>query len=431
MRLFNLIKELSGKHEITLICEKRDNQSGDDITEVEKICKKVITVNRKKQWTFENIIKSILSKNSFLIIGHTNPDMRAKIEEELKDNKFDLIHVETFYVMQNLPDLFYPPLSRSARRRTQTSSSVPIVLAEHNIEYQVYQKYADSKNLLLKSLLSFDIAKIRREEERSWEKVDRLIAVSEKDKKVMREKGLKPVLVSNGVDTKKFSFNPSTQSARSGNKKVLFIGDFKWIQNRDAAKFIIQDIWPLINRHSGKLETRASRISNEGYVSDLGQAPIESGSRQVGARMTKGLELKLWIVGRKIPKSIKSLTSDPDVLFDEKSSGKSTEELFQEADVLLAPIRVGGGTSYKILEAMSCGTPVVTTGLSANAIGADDGKNIMVGKTAEELAEKTVSILSDKKLYDVIAKNGRKLIEDKYTWKEIAKDLEEVYKSVK
>ena len=108
----------------------------------------------------------------------------------------------------------------------------------------------------------------------------------------------------------------------------------------------------------------------------------------------------------------------------------STEKIFQEAAVLLAPIRIGGGTSYKILEAMSSGTPVVTMQMSADALSAVDGKEILVGKTAEELAEKSLEVLQNESLYTLISKNGRALVEKQYTWKKIGKRLEAVYLEV-
>src|SRR5437868_4553260 len=103
VRLYNLIKELSNKHEITLICEKRPNQTARDVAEVKKICNEVITVTRKKQWSVANILRAGVSPNSFLVTGHTQSQFRQKIQESLVANKFDLIHVETYYVMQNLP----------------------------------------------------------------------------------------------------------------------------------------------------------------------------------------------------------------------------------------------------------------------------------------------------------------------------------------
>jgi len=71
VRLYNLIEQLSKKHEITLICEKRPYQEAKDIAEIEKICKEVITVDRDKQWSLSNIIKAGFSSNSFLLTGHT------------------------------------------------------------------------------------------------------------------------------------------------------------------------------------------------------------------------------------------------------------------------------------------------------------------------------------------------------------------------
>ena len=76
VRLYNLLKELSKKHSITLICEKRPTQTQEDVTEVEKICEKVITVDRKKQWSLQNILKSGISSQPFLILGHTLPKMK-------------------------------------------------------------------------------------------------------------------------------------------------------------------------------------------------------------------------------------------------------------------------------------------------------------------------------------------------------------------
>lgn len=379
VRLYNLIKELSTKHEITLICEKRPNQTENDIREVEEICSKVITVDRRKQWSFRNILKSGNSKHSFLVTGHTHPVMKQKIIEELENNSFDLIHVETFYVMQNLPE-----------------TKIPVVLVEHNIEYKVYERFLERAPKVLRPLLAVDVAKIKEEEEAFWRQADALVAVSKDDIHVMQESGLKPYIVSNGVNTDQFTLKERLDVADQ-EKRILFIGDFKWIQNRDAIQYIIKEIWPEIK----------SKLSN-------------------------GLagKLKLWIVSRNIPNNIQSMSLDSDILYDEASSSRSTPELFQEADILLAPIRVGGGTSYKIIESMSCGTPVVTMKLSADALEAKDGEELMVGKSADDLADKTIQLLQDKKLYERISKNGRNFVEQHYTWEEIAKKLDEVYEKV-
>lgn len=376
VRLYNLIKELSDKHEITLICEKRPHQTQEDVSEVEKICKKVVTVTRRKQWTVENVVKSVATTHSFLVTGHTHRQMQQEIQELLLEEKFDVIHVETFYVSQNLP-----------------VTSLPIVLVDHNIEHHVYKRFMNRAAFPLRPLLAIDIAKIKKDEELAWKQAQKVVAVSVGDKEVMEHSGMKPALVPNGVNIKQFAFRETLLSQGSGGqRKILFIGDFKWLQNKDSVSFIINDIFPLIKE--------------------------------------KNKNVKLWIVARSIPDSIRNLTSDPDVLFDETSSAKPTPEIFQAADILLAPIRVGGGTSYKILESMSSGTPVVTMPMSASAINAVDGESIVVGRVAQELADRTIELLENKNLYVKIAKNGRILIEEHYSWKQIAKELEAVYEGV-
>ncbi|HSX09821.1 MAG TPA: glycosyltransferase family 4 protein [Candidatus Saccharimonadales bacterium] len=377
VRLYNLIRELSQKHEITLICEKRPFQKDADIDEVKKICKDVITVDRGKQWSISNVLKAGFSTNSFLVTGHTSVALQKKIQETLDKEKFDFIHVETYYVMQNLP-----------------KTDVPVVLVEHNIEYQVYERFMERSPIIVRSLLQIDISKIKKEEETFWKNASTLVAVSREDQEIMSKAGLTPHLVSNGVNTHVFTFQPLTFDKNS-TKKILFIGDFKWIQNQDTVKFIIKEIWPKIQE-------------------------LRKQNGELG-------EMKLWIVGRTIPHGVRTLTKDPDVIFDEASSSLSTEKIFHQAAVLLAPIRVGGGTSYKILESMSSGTPVVTMKLSADAIDAKDGENIVVGATADILAQKTVDLLTDQNLYKTITKNGRDLIGKNYTWAEIGKKLEEVY----
>jgi len=395
VRLYNLIKELSGNHEITLICEKRPHQTASDISQIEKFCKKVITVERKKQWSIKNIMQAGFSTHSFLVTGHTHHEMMDIIAQELAENAYDAIHVETFYVMQNLLE---------SGIRNQELGNPPIILVEHNIEHLVYKRFIKRVPVFFRPLLALDIAKMRREEESYWAKAGKVVAVSEEEQKFMAERGIKAELVPNGVNLDQFQFKEKKQI----EKKILFIGDFAWIQNRDTVSWIIKEIWPKIKKVI---------LSETKNLKDP-------------SAMLQDDNIKLWIVGREIPDSIKRLTNDQDVLFDEESSKKSAEEIFQEAFILLAPIRVGGGTSYKILESMSCGTPVVTMNLSAKALGARDGEELLVGENPEELAAKTVDLLKDDTLYEKISKGGRELIEKKYSWKEVAKTLEQIYNHV-
>lgn len=365
-----------------MVCEKRSYQTKKDIGEVEKICKRVIAIDRKKQWSLINIIKTGLSMSPFLITGHAQAKMREEINKLLASEKFDLIHVETSYVMQNLP-----------------KTSTPIVLVEHNVEYLVYKRYSDRIPFLLRPLLNIDVFKLRNQEEKFWKKADYLIAVSEDEAKIMQAKNENVIIVPNGVDIKKFTFRDQKSMPGKLEKTVLFIGDFRWAENRDALRWIFKEIWPLL-----KLKTK-------------NPASLAGGPK---------LKINLWIVGKNIPEYIKK-TRDEDIVFDENADD-DTSKIFQKADLLLAPIRIGGGTSFKILEAMASGVMVATTELGASGIGAKDRKEVLISDETEGLTDRVLEVFKNDKLYKEITENARKLIEKKYDWRIIVKKLEDVYR---
>lgn len=380
VRLFNIIKKLSGKHEITLICEKRSYQNEKDIFELEKYCRRVIAVNRRKQWTIGNIIKTGFSLQPFLINGHSHDQMKNQIKEFINEGFADIIHAETFYIMQNIPD-----------------TNIPIILTEHNIEYLVYKRFADQAPAILRLLLYIDVLKLKLAEQKYWARAKRLVAVSAEDKKHMNKAA---DIVPNGVDTDLFKYKqPANKVYHSAarhislaEKNFLFIGDFKWMQNRDAVRFIINDIWPFLLR------------SVEGQI-----------------------KIRLKIYARHIPPEIRLLNKYDSILFEENSS-KSTVEIFGEADILLAPVRIGGGTNYKILEAMASGVPVVTTRLGLKGIEAENGKEALAADDTQAIVQLSARLLRDFDLYKQIALNARKFVETNYNWDKIAVQLENIYK---
>ncbi|CAN5210239.1 glycosyltransferase family 4 protein [soil metagenome] len=374
IRLYNLMKELQKKHTITLICEKRSKQTEKDVEEVEKICKKVITVPRRKQWSISNILKTGILGKSFLITGHTLPEMQSLIAKELETNSYDLIHVETSYVFQNLPQ-----------------TSLPVVLVEHNIEYMVYQKFMNKAPFFLKPFLSLDIHKLKRTEESYWKKATKVVTVSDLEKDLVGKTGVNADVVYNGVDLENFVMKDLALSFDKTPKQFLFIGNYKWLQNRDAVRWILQDIWPKI-----KASTEESIV--------------------------------LRIVGRDMPDDIKNW-SDETVIIEENSP-RRTPEIFAESFALLAPIRIGGGSQYKILESMAVGTPVITTSLGLSGLDVKKDSDLLVEDDESGLTKAAIVLLTDNKKYNELSVNGRKQIEEKYDWSKIATSLDTIYRSV-
>lgn len=379
VRLYNLLKYLSSKHTVTLVCEKRPGQSQKERVEIEKLGVKVLTVNRKKQWSVYNILRSGFSTQPFLLVGHHLPEMTQVIQNELKTKTYDLIHVETFYVLQNLP-----------------KTTLPVLLVEHNIEYLVYKRFAEKAPLFLKPLLNLDVLKIKKAEENAWRKAKKVVTVSQEDKRSIGREDTE--VIANGVDLAKFKLKKMQDMKDQKKYKILYIGDYKWIQNTDAAKYIVSEVWPRL------LQILESHVLKT--------------------------EMKLWIVGRNMPQSLKDLgRNDESIIFDDNNR-METQDIFSEASVLLSPKRVGGGTSYKILEAMAVGTPVITTPLGLEGLSIKEEQDVLVANDAKELAEQVIRVLSDQNLYESLSENGRKRVEEQYDWQAIGKKLEEVYQSL-
>lgn len=383
VRLFNLLKRISRHNQITLVCEKRSYQTQEDERMVLQFCNRLITVPRRKQWSVGNILKTGFSSFPFLLVGHTNYRMREIIKDLLNNEKFDLVHIETSYVMQNLPDV-----------------GLPTLLVEHNIEYLVYKRFAKNAPVFLKPFLYLDVGKLRFWEQRFWKKATRVAVVSEIEREVVEDViGRRVFVIPNGVDIKEFSFNRRDLEEKwgKGEKRVLFVGNFSWIENRDAARFLIEEIW-----RSFKEKIRIQGLNDN---------------------------LVLWIVGSNMPRWLLNYSGQEDIIIDAQNTSP-VQKLFAEAFLLIAPIRVGGGTSFKILEAMACGVPVITTSLAKESLRAGS-KEVLSADTTGEFADALVRLLMDKSLYIDTALSARKFVEERYNWDKIADLLLRAYEQTK
>jgi len=374
IRSYNLLKSLSKKHQITLFSFIRSNQEKTHIKELQKYCTNVKVFKRRKAWDPRNILLSVLTPYPFLVSIYLSRQVKSAIKKELSSGNYDLIHAETFYVMPNLPK----------------PADIPTLLVEQTIEYMVYQRFVeDFKVFFLRPFLYFDVLKIKLWEKYFWQKATRLAAMSDSDKNIMQKtvKGRKVDVVANGVDVDHFA------KARGKKPKppiILFVGNFKWLPNKDAAMFLTKDIWPIINQ-------------------SLPQA-------------------KLWIVGRNPTKEILDLSKSKNVTVTGDLDDIRTA--FKKASVLLAPIRNGRGTKYKVLEAMASHVPVVTTKLGIEGIDAQHNKAVLIVESAQNLAQKTIKVLTDKKLAERLAENGEKLVNQKFNWQTISNKLDIIYQQL-
>ncbi len=372
IRTYNLLKNLAKHHEITLFSFIRNENERQHKDELLKYCTRVEMFKRRPAWSLVNIFLAGMTPFPFLVSIYYSRTLQRAIEQELRKNQYHVIHSETFYVMPNIP-----------------KTSVPILLVEQTIEFLVYKHFVETVFILLRPLLSLDVAKIRFWETFYWKRAQRVVAMSASDEIVMKKEvpDLKVDIIPNGVDTDEF-LKLNKQSSQQ-HKTILFVGNFKWLQNREAALILINEIWPKIKE----------RLPNA----------------------------KLWIVGRYPPNEImnkiqKDITISTDI--------DDIKEVYTASDILLAPIFGPGGTRYKILEAMASGIPVITTSCGIEGLAARNGKDVVIRDRVQDLASATIEVLQNIKLYNTLAQNGKKLIRDNYSWKQISQRLNLLYKDV-
>jgi len=372
-RSFNLIKNLSKKHEITLFSLIKDEKEKDNISELLKYCKKVSVFCRSKTpWTLRNILLTGFGWYPFLVIRNLSSEEREAIKMELTSKKYDLIHAETFYVMPHIP-----------------KTSVPVLLVEQTIEYLVYNHFVEEQApKILRPILRLDVLKLKYWETHFWKQAKRVVAMSDSDKKEMRKlsSGLSIDIVPNGIDINYFSKKERKEGLI---KKILYVGNFTWLQNTEAVKILVSSVWPKIKRSV-------------------------SGT-------------KLWIVGTHMSSEIKSLASE-DI---EVTEGlEDIRDAYKNASVLVAPIKGPGGTRLKILEAMASALPVVTTSVGAEGLGVSDNNEALIRDSLESLANAAIKILENDSLAKRLGRRGKDFVEKNYTWDKSADKLDKIYKEV-
>lgn len=374
IRTYNLLKNLADKHDISLFSFIRDDQERSYISKLEPFCSKIKLFKRTKSpWAMRNILLSGFTPYPFLVCIYLFQEARSALLRELESNNYDIIHAETFYVMPNIP-----------------KTSIPILLAEQTIEYLGYQTYTNqSASWFLKPFLSIDVKKLKYWEKYFWNKANHLVTMSQEDQCWIKQlvPNANVSVVANGIDVGYFEKTPIK---RPKDPTVLFVGNYKWLPNVDAATHLVENIWPLIHK----------------------QLPNAC----------------LNIVGRDVTEKIKRFGNIPGVhVIGEVDD---IRDALGTAHVVLVPIRNGRGTRYKILESMAAKLPVVSTSIGIEGIHAKDGVHALVRDGSKDLAEATVTILKNKKLADMLARNAHKLVTKQFNWEMVSDNLDTIYRTM-
>jgi glycosyltransferase involved in cell wall biosynthesis len=157
--------------------------------------------------------------------------------------------------------------------------------------------------------------------------------------------------------------------------------------NRDGVEFFLADIWPLItSRHS------------ESTFHLIGKNSVDEKLRYEGH---PGVHCEGYV---------------PDI-----------RPSFAEAECSVVPLRVGGGTRLKILDAWSMGKAIVSTSIGCEGLETRDGHNVLIRDDAKGFADAVVQILSDQELRNRLGREGRATVEKYYAWPIVGRHLSSIY----
>ncbi len=165
---------------------------------------------------------------------------------------------------------------------------------------------------------------------------------------------------------------------RENNEVIncLFVGTLNYEPNVDAVHFFCTEIWPEI----------LERLDNQCSLTIAGRYPDS-------------------LVCEYADKAGAELVDSPPEL----------DKYYQASDIVIVPIRFGGGTRIKILEAMSYSRPIVTTTIGVEGIEAVNSRHLKIADTPSRFAETVVQLATDEKERYRLGANGRKLVEKRYS----------------
>src|SRR5271166_5578259 len=323
----------------------------------------VIALRRNQSYRKSNILRGLIGPTPLNVLNFTSAVVTAEVERLFQERSFDVAQIESMHLIAY------------ARRIRELAPRTRLILDWHNIESEILARYAENDRNPLRSWYAKRTSVLSRDVETQLLRLcDAHTVCSEREREMLlaRVPEARIEVVGNGVDCDFFAQAPAGSSAR---QDVLFMGRMDYHANIDAALYFVREVWPLVRQRQP--------------------------------------ELRLTIVGAQPSKAILALREQGITV---TGTVDDVRPSYRSALVSVVPLRVGGGTRLKVLEAMAAGTPVISTTLGAEGLTTTHGKDILLADTPRAMADAIVSLRAESPLWHQLAANGRSLVREKYDW---------------
>lgn len=363
LRVYHLARELGRRHDVSLLTY----DMGDPSRAWGHLAGlfTVHTVSAPSIGRRRAQLRSLVSRDSFHLSRLRTEAMQRALNEITARERFDVIQVESSQMF----GFEFPP-------------GPELVLDEHNIEHDLLSSIAASERSVPRRLYQrVEQRKVVREEIAAWRRASGCVVTSADDRRRLHEAVPEAVtsVVPNGVDLTQFM----PAAAPVDPSSLVFVGSINYRPNTDAVVHFVERILPLVMR-----------------------------AKQ---------DARLTVVGQGAPRSVRRLEG---AAVHVAGAVPDVRPFLAASSVVVVPLRMGGGTRLKVLEALAMGKAVVSTSVGCEGIDVEHGRHLLIADDPAAFAQQVVRVLGDQELARRLGVAGRRLVEAQYGWAAVAAQLE-------
>ena len=380
LRAYHQIVELAKRHEVYLFALSHSPVQHDDYDHLNTLCTAVDYVQLHWWESAWGIIKAFL-KGEPLQLGYwSSPRARRAYQRWERQVQPDVVYCQ---MVRTIPTVKGSPFRK-------------VLDFQDALSLNTHRRLKHSHGLL-RMILRYEEKALRKAEQMALSVFDATTIISQADRDAISPN---VVLVPNGVDTDYFKVesrklkvendadatnNLSTFHFPLSTFSILFTGNMSYAPNVDAVCWLVKEIMPLVWK----------------------QCPYG---------------VRVLIAGADPKPAVKALAG-PKVTV----SGRMADirDAYASGSIFVAPMRIGSGMQNKLLEAMAMGLPCVTTTLAANPLGATPWEHLLVGDTAEDIADLIIKLRNDE-CHRAIADGGHRFVLEHYSWSAAVAPLETI-----
>jgi glycosyltransferase involved in cell wall biosynthesis len=382
-RMHGLMTQLARHHHLTAVVLIDDQFDIEECRRaMQAYCQEVVLVRNphahegpsKRLQQF----RSLASTRSFERLRVDVPELQQALDRLLRAKPFDIANLE-FTFLGNCKLRQAPPGHRPPA----------LVVDSHNIDYDLARQYARAGGLLRRFYAAANWRKLRREELTTYRNADGVYLCSAVDQRRLLDEvpGIRTLVIPNGADVG--HYRPRSTDPSPDGRTVVFFGHLSYFPNLDGVTYFVQEIWP-----------RIVAINPEARLKIIGgQAP-----RPLLALAQPGVELTGFV--------------------------SDLRPHLAGAAAVVVPLRLGGGTRLKIVEAMSMGKAIVSTSLGVEGIEAVPGRDLLVEDQPVAFANAVNRLLAEPSVAAGLGQSARQLAVQRYAWSGAAGVLENFYREV-